>query len=175
MAEVSLSSILNSMPIPLKQIVEAVFTSYLLPALIVPLVWLLGAITRRSTGTLVAGISALRFLQNAYDATAILIVLVWAAGRAGLRIEAGGRPITVLVWVLFGALNLLFATLAVRITGEYGKLPDGGPKDTVFLRFLGAIVAQPIATLAAFSLLYRLLRVVYHREFPWLDVVQEGI
>jgi hypothetical protein len=162
------------MPIPFKQIVEAVFTSYLLPALLVPLVWLLRKIAR-SIWKLSTGISALRLLQNAYDATAILIVLAWAAGRAGLRIEAGGRPITILAWIFFGALNLLFATLAVRITGEYGKLPDGGPKDTVFLRFLGAIVAQPIATLAAFSLLYRLLRVVYHRQFPWLDVVQEGI
>jgi hypothetical protein len=163
------------MPIPLKQIVEAVFTSYLLPALIVPLVWLLRAITRRSARRFSAGILSLQVLQIVYEATAILIVLVWAAVRAGLRIEAGGRPITILAWVLFGALNLLFATLAVRVTGEYGKLPDGGPKDAVFLRFLGAIVAQPIATLAAFSLLYQLLRVVYHQEFPWLDAVQEGI
>jgi hypothetical protein len=163
------------MQIHFKQIVEAVFTSYLLPALLVPLVWLLRGIARRSIGIFSTAISSLRLLQNIYDATATLIVLAWAAGRAGFRIEAGGRPITVFAWFLFGSLNLLFATLAVRITGEYGRLPEGPAKDTVFLRFLGTIVAQPIATMAAFSLLYRLLRVVYHREFPWLDAVQEGI
>jgi len=163
------------MQIPLKQIVEAVFTSYLLPALIVPLVWLLRAITRRSIGVFSTGISSLRLLQSVYEATAVLIILAWVAARAGLRIEGGGRPVAILAWILFGALNLLFATLAVRITGEYGRLSEGGAKDTVFLRFLGAIVTQPIATLAAFSLLYRLLRLVYHRQFPWLDAVQEGI
>jgi hypothetical protein len=163
------------MPTLFNQIVEAVFTAYLLPALLVPLVWLLRAIARRSIGVFSTGISSLRLLQIVYDATAALIVLAWAAGRAGFRIEAGGRPLTVFVWFLFGSLNLCFAALAVRITGEYGRLPEGRAKDIVFLRFLGAIVVQPIATLAAFSLLYRLLRLVYHRDFPWLDAVQEGI
>lgn len=155
----------------MKQLVEAVFTSFLLPALLVPLVWLL----RRVTGRALGGALSLRVLRMAYEAAALLLVLAWACTRAGLRIEAGGRPVTMAVWFLFGALNLLFAAIAVRITGEYGKLPEGRPKDALFLRFLGAVLAQPVATLAAFSLLYRLLRLVYHREFPWLDAVQEGI
>jgi hypothetical protein len=155
----------------MKQLVEAVFTSYLLPALLVPLVWLL----RRVTGGAIGGALSLGVLRIAYEAVALLLVLAWAGTRAGLPIELGGRTVTMAVWILFGALNFLFAAIAVRITGEYGRLPEGRPKDALFLRFLGTVLAQPVATLAAFSLLYRLLRLVYHREFPWLDAVQEGI
>ncbi len=94
----------------MKQFVEAVFTSYLLPALLVPLVWLL----RRLTGRAIGGVLSLRVLRIAYEIVAILLVFAWACMRAGLRIEAGGRPATIAVWILFGALNFLFATLAVR-------------------------------------------------------------
>ncbi len=163
------------MPNFLKQLVEAIFTAYLLPALLVPLVWLIRAIRGNRADRSPGRFGPLRRVQGAYASVAILITLLWAAAKAGLRVELGGRPITVVAWILFGTLNFLFAVLAVRMAGDYARLPDGRPKDALFLRFLAAIVAQPLVTLAAFSLLYRLLRVVYHRQFPWLNAVQEGI
>ena len=71
--------------------------------------------------------------------------------------------------------GLPLAWLLVRFTGSYGEIPEGGPKDRLFVRFLAAIVAQPIMTACAFVVLYRIMGLVYHLNVPALGAVQEGI
>jgi hypothetical protein len=57
----------------------------------------------------------------------------------------------------------------------YASLPEGRGKDSVFLRFVGEMSFQIVMTAGAFVLLFRLLRVVFHRTFPGTEVVTEGI
>ncbi len=158
-----------------KQLIEIIFTSYLLPALLLPLIWLArAAMQRRTTFSHPDAPHSLRRLFAAYAATAGFLLLAWVLSRLGVPIEHGGRPLTVLVWLVFGALNFIFAGLATSVTSNYGALANAQTKDSIFLRFLAIILIQPFSTAAAFSVLYRLLRLVYKQVFPWLDVSQEG-
>ena len=158
-----------------KQLIEIVFTSYLLPALLLPLIWLArAAVRRRASLTQPDAPRSLRRFFSAYAAIAGFLLLTWVLSRLGVPIERGGRPLTVLVWLVFGALNLIFAGLAGSVTSNYGSLANAETKDSVFIQFLAIVLIQPLSTAAAFSVLYRLLRLVFLQVFPWLDVSQEG-
>jgi hypothetical protein len=99
----------------------------------------------------------------------------WLALRVGLPFEHGGRVALALSWLGYLFLNVVFASLLVRFTSGYGGLPEGDDKDRLFLRLLGAILAQPLATACAFAVLYRLMGVAYLLKVPGLPVVQEGL
>lgn len=156
--------------------VELVFTAYAVPALIVPFVWLgrrLLAVTggrpvRESAG-------ALRSAIVTYGALASVWLLAWLALRLGFPIERGGRAVGAISWVAYVLVNIALARLLVRFAAGYGDLPGGRRKDTLFLQFLSAVVVQPLATACAFSILYRIMGVVYHMKVPGLTAVQEGI
>jgi hypothetical protein len=153
--------------------VELIFTAYMVPALLVPLVWLGGRVFRRGTPRE----SAIRLtrIQITYGAIACLWFASWLAVRLGLPIEQGGKIVGLLSWAVYFALNLTLAMLLVAFTGEYGALPDGPQKDRLFVRFLTIILAQPLATAFAFGVLYRIMGLVYHMKVPLLPGVQEGI
>ena len=88
--------------------------------------------------------------------------------------RAEGWPRAIL-WIAYGLLNLGLASMLVRFTAAYGDLPEGPSRDRLFVRFLSAIVVQPVATAFAFAVLYRIMGVVYHLQVPGLAAVQEGI
>ena len=85
------------------------------------------------------------------------------------------RAAAIVFWIAYALLNLMLAWLLVRFTAGYGDLPEGPSRDRLFLRFLSAIVVQPMATACAFTVLYRIMGVVYHLKVPGLGAVQEGI
>jgi hypothetical protein len=120
-------------------------------------------------------VQSLTRLQAAYSITSALLVSGGVLAWLGVPVERGGRPLTLLTWAVYGGANVLFAALVLQMTSGYGNLPEGELKDVVFLRFLAIVALQPITTAGAFSVLYRLLRLVYHEKFPWPDVSPQGI
>jgi hypothetical protein len=160
----------------LKQAIETIFTAFAVPALCVLPLWIGQTLLPRKHRVSAEAISRKLFrLQALCAASGVLLAVGGIAAWMGVAVERGGRPLTVGTWGLYGLANLLFAAVAIRMTAGYGDLPDGAVKDRLFLCFLGLVVLQPIATAGAFSLLYRLLRLVYHEQFPWLDISPEGI
>ena len=156
------------------RLVELVFTAYAVPALMVPLLWLVRRVTLRSS---TSPESAIR-LRRAFALYGILWAVwlgAWLALVFGVPIEKGGRAAGTLLWLGYGLLNLALAALLMRFTAGYGGLPEGKTKDRLFLCLLSAVVAQPLATAWAFAVLYRVLGVVYHLRVPGLTAVQEGI
>lgn len=158
------------------RLVELIFTAYAVPALLVPLVWLVQRLLRARRPA-VASETADR-LNRAVSAYGILLlawVVAWAALVLGVPIEKGGRVAGAVFWLAYGLLNFGLSSLLVRFTAGYGDLPEGPSRDRLFLRFLSAIVVQPVATACAFAVLYRIMGVVYHLSVPGLAAVQEGI
>ena len=156
--------------------VELLFTAYAVPALIVPFVWLGRKIFTAARGrALRDSAEGLNRAVLAYGALAAIWLGAWLALRLGLPIERGGRALGALSWLVYGLMNLLLAWILVRFTAGYGRVPDGQLKDRLFLRFLSVIVAQPLATACAFSVLYRVMGVIYHLKVPGLTAVQQGI
>jgi hypothetical protein len=158
------------------RLVELVFTAYAVPALLVPLVWLGRRLQRGpSPGGARGTEDRLNRAVAAYGIMLAVWIGVWLALAFGIPIERGGRPAGLLLWVAYLLLNGALASLLVRFTAGYAELPDGTCRDRLFLRFLAAVVAQPLATACAFSVLYRIMGVVYHLKMPGLTAVQEGI
>jgi hypothetical protein len=141
-----------------------------------PHVWFGGAVTRpfRRAPTL-AFEARIRRLERASFLVGFMLVLGGLLAWVGVPVERGGRSLTFVAWAMYAAANLLFASIVMGMTSGYGSLPDGRPKDALFMRFIAEVFFQVVMTAGAFSLLYRLLRVVFHRKFPGLDVVPEGI
>jgi hypothetical protein len=158
------------------RVVELLFTAYAVPALIVPFVWLGRRIFAAARGRPPRdSADGLNRVVLAYGALAAMWLGAWLALRLGFHIEKGGQAVGALSWLAYGLVNLLLAWTLVRYTAGYGQMPDGQLKDRLFLRFLLAIVAQPLTTACAFSVLYRIMGVVYHLKVPGLSAVQEGI
>ena len=154
---------------------ELLFTAYAVPALIVPFVWVgrkafavRGRPLRESGATLNRGVKV-------YGGLAAVWLLAWAAVRAGIPIEKGGPAVHGLFWLAYILMNLALAWLMVRFTAGYGEVPAGPVKDRLFLRFLFVVAAQPLTTACAFSVLFRIMGVVYDLKVPGLTAVQEGI
>jgi len=157
------------------RLVELLFTAYAVPTLLVPLVWVGRRFARRGSGRVPETSDRLNRALAAYGLVLFAWVAAWLALLAGVPVERGGRVAAAFLWAAYGLLNLLLASLLVRFTAGYGDLPEGSSRDRLFLRFLTAIVVQPIATACAFAVLYRMMGVVYHLKVPGLTAVQEGI
>jgi hypothetical protein len=156
------------------RLVELVFTAYAVPALLVPFVWLARRAGRSFRPDRSRSAEGLARAGRTYGALALGWLIVWAVLRPGVPFSGG--PLTAAAcWTGYGAANLALAWLLVRFTADYGSLPDGAAKDRVFLRVIGAVVAQPVVTALAFSVLYRLLGVAYRLRVPPLAAVQEGL
>jgi hypothetical protein len=157
------------------RVIEITFASYMVPALLVPLVWVVGWLLKR------------RLRSNAQPATEVegqsrllfWLFLVWfvlfLAVMAGVPFNRGGSLAVVSCWIVYAATNLLLAWFLLRFTATYGSIPDGRAADRVFLRFIAIIVAQPLMTAAAFAVLNNVMGVAWNAQVPELPAIQEGI
>jgi hypothetical protein len=157
------------------RIIEITFASYMVPALLVPLVWVAAWLLRR------------RLRANAQPATEaegqsrrlFWLFLVWfvlfLAVMAGVPFNRGGNLAVVLCWIVYAVTNLLLAWFLLRFTTTYGSIPDGRTADRVFLRFIAILVTQPLMTAAAFAVLNNVMGVAWNAQVPELPAIQEGI
>jgi hypothetical protein len=157
------------------RIIEITFASYMVPALLVPLVWVAAWLMKR------------RLRANAQPAAEVegqsrllfWLFLVWfvlfIAVIAGVPFNRGGSLAVVSCWTVYAATNLLLAWFLLRFTSTYGSIPDGQAADRIFLRFIAIIVAQPVVTAAAFAVLNNVMGVAWNAQVPELPAIQEGI
>jgi hypothetical protein len=158
------------------RLVELIFTAYAVPALLVPLVWLVRRLFRgHRSGAAPETADRLNRAVAAYGIVLLAWVGAWVALVLGVPIERGGRVAGAIFWIAYGLLNFELASLLVRFTAGYGDLPEGDSRDRLFVRLLSAILVQPVGTACAFAVLYRIMGVVYHLKAPGLTAVQEGI
>ncbi len=157
------------------RLVELIFTAYAVPALIVPFVWLARRLLRGRGAAPQESAERLNRAAAIYGLVSVVWIGAWVVLVLGVPIEKGGKTAGALLWLGYGTLNVLMASLLVRFTAGYGALPESAAKDRLFLRFLSAVAAQPVATACAFAVLYRIMGFVYHLRVPGLTAVQEGI
>ncbi len=158
------------------RVVELIFTAYAVPALLVPVVWLVRRLLRGHRSEEARGMAdRLNRQIVAYGIVLLAWLGAWLALALGIPIEKGGRLAGAVSWIAYGSLNFGLASVLVGFTAGYGQLPEGPARDRLFVRFLSAIIVQPVATACAFSVLYRIMGVVYHLKVPGLTAVQEGI
>jgi hypothetical protein len=157
------------------RIIEITFAGYMVPALLVPLVWAGAWIQKR------------RLPVNAQPAIEVegqsrvlfWLFLVWfvlfLAVLAGASLNHGGRPAVALCWVIYAVTNLWLAWFLLRFTTTYGSIPAGRVADRMFMRFIAVIVMQPLMTAAAFAVLNNVMGVAWNAQIPELPAIQEGI
>jgi hypothetical protein len=157
------------------RIVEITFASYMVPALLVPLVWVIAWLMKR------------KLRANAQPETEVegqsrrlfWLFLVWfvlfLAVIAGVPFSRGGSLAVVSCWIVYAVTNLLLAWFLLRFTTTYGSIPDGRNADRLFLRFIAILVTQPLMTAAAFAVLNNVMGVAWNAQVPDLPAIQEGI
>lgn len=157
------------------RITEIVFASYMVPALMVPLAWLLAWMLRRRLGR---SVPAAAEVERQWRVLRVLF-LVWLAlflvVVAGVRLNRGGVVAVVLCWSIYALTNFLLAWFLLRFTATYGSIPPGPIADRAYMRFLGIVVAQPLMTAAAFAVLNQVMGVAWNLQMPDLPAIQEGI
>jgi hypothetical protein len=157
------------------RITEIVFASYMVPALLVPLAWILAWMLRRRLGR---NLPAAAEVERQWRALRILFV-IWLALFlgivAGIRLNRAGVVAVVLCWGMYALTNLLLAWFLLRFTATYGSIPPGPVADRAYLRFLGIVVAQPLMTAAAFAVLNQVMGVTWNLQVPELPAIQESI
>lgn len=157
------------------RIIEITFASYMVPALLVPLVWVVTRIlklgSRRGALPVVEAEGQSRRLFQLFLVWFVLFLAV----VAGVPLHRWGTAAVVLCWVIYVVTNLLLARFLSRFTMTYGSIPDGRAADRVFLRFIAIVAAQPLMTAAAFAVLNNVMGVAWNAQMPELPAIQEGI
>jgi hypothetical protein len=157
------------------RIIEITFASYMVPALLVPLVWVVAWLLKsRSRRDAPPGAEAERQSRRLFQLFLVWFVLFLAV-VAGVPLNHWGPAAIVLCWVIYAVTNLLLAWFLFRFTITYGSIPNGQAADRVFLRFIAIIVAQPLMTAAAFAVLNNAMGVAWNAQVPELPAIQEGI
>jgi hypothetical protein len=163
------------MPPSFFRIVEVTFTAYVVPALLVPIILLIGWIRRTRAAPRQEASRELTRLVRAHFALLLVWALIWIAMILGVPLEKGGSVTLVACWMTYVVANLVLAWILVRFTAAYGSLPQSSTSDALFARLLGTMVAQPVMTALAFSVLTRVMGVGWNPSVPGLPAVQEGI
>jgi hypothetical protein len=157
--------------------IEITFASYMVPALLLPLVWLAAWLRKRH----------LRIeVQTRPEAEAegqsrrlFWLFLLWAvlfvAVISGLPLRRGGELVIAACWLAYAITNVLLAWFFLRFTASYGSIPAGRAADRAFLRFIAIVVAQPVMTAAAFVVLSNVMGLAWNAQIPDLPAIQEGI
>jgi hypothetical protein len=157
------------------RIIEIAFASYMVPALLVPLAWVVAWTLKRRLAVTT---------QPAIEVEGQFRVLIWLfllwfllflAVIAGVSLNRGGGPAVALCWIVYAVTNLLLAWFLLRFTATYGLIPDGRVADRVFMRFIAVVVTQPLMTAAAFAVLNNVMGVAWNAQIPELPAIQEGI
>jgi hypothetical protein len=157
------------------RIIEIAFAAYMVPALLVPLVWVVAWMLKRrlhvDTPPAIEVEGQFRVLFWLF----LVWFLLFLAVIAGASLNRGGSPAVALCWIVYAATNLLLAWFLLRFTTTYGLIPDGRAADRVFMRFIAVVVTQPLMTAAAFAVLNNVMGVTWNAQVPELPAIQEGI
>ena len=157
------------------RIVEIAFASYMVPALLVPAVWIVGLLLKRRVGAGRQPIGEIDRLWRVLSGLFVVWLALFIAVLAGAPLSRGGIVAIVLCWAVYAFTNLLLAWLLLRFTSTYALIPAGTAADRVFMRFLGIVIAQPLMTAAAFAVLNQVMGVAWNLQVPELPAIQEGI
>jgi lipopolysaccharide export LptBFGC system permease protein LptF len=157
------------------RITEIVFASYMVPALLVPVAWILAWILRRRLGRNVPPAAEVEQQWRVLRILFVLWLALFVGIVAGFRLNQGGVVAVALCWALYACTNFLLAWFLLRFTATYGSIPPGPVADRVYMRFLGIVVAQPLMTAAAFAVLNQVMGVAWNLQVPELPAIQEGI
>jgi hypothetical protein len=163
------------MPPGFSRIVEISFTAYVVPALMVPVILLIGWMRRTRSAPRREASQELAGLVRTHFALVLVWVFIWIAMLAGVPLEKGGSITVIACWSAYVVANLVLAWILVRFTAAYGSLPESSAADALFVRVLATLVAQPVMTALAFSVLARIMGVGWDPLVPSLPAVQEGI
>jgi hypothetical protein len=146
------------------RITEIVFASYMVPALMVPIAWLLAWTQRRRLGR---KMPAAAEVERQWRVLRILF-LIWFAlflvVFAGVRLNRSGVIAIVMCWSRYALTNFSLAWFLLPFTATYGSIPPGPVADRAYLRFLGIVVAQPLMTAAAFAVLNQVMGVAWNLQ-----------
>jgi hypothetical protein len=157
------------------RIIEIAFASYMVPALLLPAVWIAAWLLKKRGG---ANQQPIRDIERHWRVLSGLFV-VWLAlflgVLAGAPLNRGGVVAIVVCWSIYAFTNLLLAWFLLRFTATYALIPAGQAADRVFMRFLGIVIAQPLMTAAAFAVLNQVMGVAWNLQVPELPAIQEGI
>lgn len=157
------------------RITEIVFASYMVPALLVPVAWIVAWLLRRR---LARNVPAATEVERQWRALRILFaiwLMLFLGIVAGVHLNRAGVVAVVLCWGMYALTNLLLAWFLLRFTARYGSIPPGPVADRAFMRFLGIVVAQPLMTAAAFAVLNQVMGVAWNLQVPDLPAIQESI
>jgi hypothetical protein len=157
------------------RIIEITFASYMVPALLVPLVWLAAWVLRSRLRRAASPVAEIEGQSRRLYRLFLVWFVLFLAVVAGAPLNQVGSAAIVLCWLVYTVTNLLLAWFLFRFTITYGSIPDGQVADRVFLRFIAIIVAQPFMTAAAFVVLNSVMGVTWNAQVPELPAIQEGI
>ena len=157
------------------RIIEITFASYMVPALLIPLVWVTALLLqRRRVVSVLPAAEAEGQSRLLFGLFAVWLALFLAVA-AGLPLNRGGAAAVALCWVVYGLTNVLLAWFLLRFTTTYALIPEGRTADREFMRFIGIVVTQPLMTAAAFAVLNNVMGVAWNAQVPELPAIQEGI
>ena len=157
------------------RIIEIAFTAYMVPALLVPLVWVWSRILNSSRRGVAAPVVEAEGQSRRLFQLFVVWLVLFLAVAAGVPLSRWGAAAITLCWAIYAATNLMLAWFLFRFTVTYGSIPDGSAADRVFLRFMAIIVTQPLVTAAAFAVLNNAMGVAWNAQVPELPAIQEGI
>jgi small-conductance mechanosensitive channel len=156
------------------RIIEIAFASYMVPALLLPAVWLAGLLLKRRVRLRPPAAeieSQWRLLSGLF----LVWLALFLAVVAGAPLNRGGMAAIAVCWMVYAVTNLLLAWFMLRFTSTYALIPEGQVADRAFMRFLGIVIAQPLMTAAAFAVLNQVMGVAWNLQVPELPAIQEGI
>jgi hypothetical protein len=157
------------------RIIEITFASYMVPALLVPLVWLAAWVLRSRLRRAASPVAEIEGQSRRLYRLFLVWFVLFLAVVAGAPLNRVGSAAIALCWLVYTVTNLLLAWFLFRFTITYGSIPDGQVADRVFLRFIAIIVTQPFMTAAAFVVLNNVMGVTWNAQVPELPAIQEGI
>ena len=163
------------MPPNFSRFVEIAFTSYVVPALLVPVILLIRWMGRTRAAPRREASRELTRLVRIHFAFVLVWAVAWIAMVLGVPLQKGGSATVIACWAAYVAANLVLAWVLVRFTATYGSLPESSASDALFVRLLGTLAAQPIMTALAFSVITHIMGVGWNPLVPALPAVQEGI
>jgi hypothetical protein len=157
------------------RIIEIAFASYMVPALLLPAVWLAGLLLKRRIGATRMPAAEIEGQWRLLFGLFLVWFALFLAVVAGAPLDQGGVVAVALCWMVYTLTNLLLAWFMLRFTSTYALIPAGQAADRAFMRFLGIVIAQPLMTAAAFAVLNRVMGVAWNLQVPELPAIQEGI
>jgi hypothetical protein len=157
------------------RIIEIAFASYMVPALLLPAVWLAGFVLKRWIGGKRPPAAEIEGQWRLLVGFFLVWFALFAAVAAGAPLNRGGAAAVAVCWVVYTATNVLLAWFLLRFTSMYALIPEGQVADRAFMRFLGIVIAQPLMTAAAFAVLNQVMGVAWNLQVPELPAIQEGI